>query len=59
MYPSDEVASLVLEILESVRVHRKRFLLEARQRGITLEQLLAAAITEAVRERLAAKAARR
>jgi hypothetical protein len=52
MFPDDEVATLVLQILETARVRPKPMVSAARRRGITVEQALAAAITEAVREKL-------
>lgn len=44
------VADRVLAILTRVAKHRESFAAEAAKRGITVEQLTAAAITEAVRE---------
>jgi hypothetical protein len=49
-FPSEAVASRVLEILEMAGDQGTRLAEAARRRGISLEQLLAAAITEAVRE---------
>jgi hypothetical protein len=47
------IADLVCQILEEVRVERKGLQKVAAQRGVTLEQLMGAAITQAIRERLA------
>jgi hypothetical protein len=41
----EAIGDRVLQILASLRQHRTRFEAEARQRGITLDQLTAAAIT--------------
>jgi hypothetical protein len=46
------VGDLVCQILVAVRDQSARFEAEARARGISLEQLTAAAITEAVREQV-------
>jgi hypothetical protein len=41
----ESIGDRVLQILVSVRKHRARFAAEAKQRGVTLDQLTAAAIT--------------
>ena len=54
------VGDLVCAILDSIYVqNRSTFAVEAARRKITVEQLAAAAITEAVREKLLNKARRR
>jgi hypothetical protein len=57
MFPSEAVSARVLQILEAARQQRKQLTAAAQLRGLTLEQLLAAAITEAVRETLTSSAA--
>jgi hypothetical protein len=59
MLSAEEMYSLVLRILEAGRRSRRRLTAEAHRRGLTLEELLAAAITEAVREANAAGTAPR
>jgi hypothetical protein len=52
--PWAAASDLVCALLEAVYVtSRAAFEREARERGLTLEQLAAAAVTEAVRERTA------
>jgi hypothetical protein len=51
-----EVGDVVLAILVKIGENRKVFEQHARQRGISLEQLRAAAITSAVREHLMSRA---
>ncbi len=50
----DQLASIIVEILETVQANARRFQAEARKRGIRVTQLTAAAIMEVVRQHVEA-----
>jgi hypothetical protein len=52
MFPGRQIARRIVQIRHVARHHPRRFDREAKYRGISVEQLLAAAIAEMVRERL-------
>jgi len=54
-----QLGDLVCEVLEVVRLHAAAFEAQARARGITVEQQTAAAIVEAIRERIEGEQNRR
>jgi hypothetical protein len=51
-YPGEEIAAVVLQILEYVGDNRAEMVSAARALGISLAQFTASAISEAVREQL-------
>lgn len=47
-----EIGNLILRIILCFKKRKKRFAAEAKARGITVDQLMAAAIAEAIREQV-------